>query len=201
MRDELAEGVVVCVFVRAEEFDEEVGFGFVAGGSRRAVHDTLFGVCVGVSVGVCRGRGFCDAVGNWSTVLWHVGRPSRLLREEGLLFRLEILWQEVKERLDGLVERKVVDDGEDETDDHEDHRTNSLRRGTGRDSKETDHADHQKIDTNERLLEGTRIHHALGINLHIGDVEHVVSIREVEQIQSDSGEPKDQGGDGGICSR
>jgi hypothetical protein len=74
----------------------------------------------------------------------------------------------------------MVEDREDQEDDHEDDGS-----GCSGNTKESDETDFCDVDTGQKLLEGTRVDQALGIDVAVGDEEDVVSIRGIEQGHSD----------------
>lgn len=125
--DEAAEGVVIRVDVRAEEFGDEVWF-LVGRGAEilpRAVDggDVVVEVAgLFVVAGAAVGRGGGGGA-------FFVGHQVLLLRFEGLR-------EEFEERLEGGVEGEVEEYDEDEEDDHE---GNGAR--SGFDAEETDEAD------------------------------------------------------------
>ena len=81
-------------------------------------------------------------------------------------------------------------DGEDKEDDHE----NDWSWGF-MDTKETDEADDCQVDTCCGLLQRTRVYQAFGVDIGVVNEEEVVTIGEIDQIQTDCRETKDKRSD------
>lgn len=180
--DQFAKGCVVGVFVWLEEFDDWVGLGQDWFAGSGAVGKTLFGI------------GDFSAGADLVVVM-----VSVTVGKQVVLLGFQVLGQIVEQGRDGLVERKVVDDGKNAADDHQDHGAQGAFILGSSNGKETNHANDQEIATNGGVLQGARIHHALSIDVRVRHIEHVVSIREIEEIQAESGKTKHQRGDRSIC--
>lgn len=111
----------------------------------------------------------------------------------------QALWQVVDARLEGRVESTVVDDSEDKEENHENERTDGTLASTTANRKETDDANFRNVDTDEQMTESLGVDTSLGINLSVVDEEEIVAESEVEEIETDGGEEKDQWCDNGIA--
>lgn len=89
---------------------------------------------------------------------------------------LEIAWERLKERTEGVGEGNLVENSCDKEDDGQDQWSWSSTK-----SEETDHADFCEVDASEGLVQSTRIDHAFGINAVIVDKEEIVFVGEIEQ--------------------
>jgi hypothetical protein len=104
---------------------------------------------------------------------------------KGLFLCLERLGKAVEERIEGSVEREVVEDGEDQEDDHADQRT----WGFGN-AEEADETNFSQVDSGQGLLECAWVEQALGVDFGVRDEEDVVSVREVKECHADGRETK-----------
>ena len=115
------------------------------------------------------------------------------------------------------VEADVIQRGEDQHDDHQDKRAECttgvhLHVGTGYSvfrchcrtatcqCEKTDEADFSNVQTNKDLLQCAGIDSSLGVDIGVVDVEHVVAEGEVEEVETDSSEQKDQRSNSGVAN-
>lgn len=178
-RDKASEGVVVGVEVRAEELGDEVWF-LVRGRAE------VFG-------------GGVDAWGG-EAVVFLVMRPAVVHvatarcgaaffgREEGFLFGFQRFGEVSEEGFEGGVEGDVEEDDEDEEDDHED---DGARCGS--DTEEPDEADDGEVGACGGLLQRSGVDETFGVDVGVEDEEQVVAIGEVDEVETDSREAKNQG--------
>lgn len=160
MGHELTKGGVVGVDVRGEEFCEHVGL--LAG---------------------CRSGGGDFTAGLLFDVFGAVAGSCFQAAGKGLFLCLKRLGKAVEEWIEGSVERKVVEDGKDQEEDHEDQRT----WGFG-DAEEADETNFSQVDSGQGLLECAWVEQALGVDLGVGDEEDVVSVGEVKESHADGRE-------------
>ena len=159
-RDKAAEGMVIGVEVRTEEFGDEVWF--LVGSWAES-----FGCCW---VAVYGG----DGCGGDAVVAFFqaVRRGGAVFGgEEGFFFRFEGFGEEFEEGVKCGVEREVEEDDEDQEHDHED---DGTRRGF--DAEKSDKADDGKIGACRGLLQGPRVDETFRVNVRVDDKEKIVSI-------------------------
>jgi len=173
VRDEAAEGRVVSVPVRAEEPED---------GVRLLLLLRLRSSC----------QALLDAVGRGLAAL-----PA----EQRLLLHLHVLGNVVDEWIHRLVQRHVVEDGENEEDDHQDQGTKGPVIGSHSDGEQADETAFKEVAASRCLLQSTDVDHALRVDVSVRDVQQVVSVGEVEEIQANGRESENQRRDAGVSDR
>lgn len=189
MGHKTAHSGVVCVLIWAEKLCKDARL-LVGGRESSVVQTLLHRVHLVRIVTVLNRAGRVTAVG--------LAQLAALQLEEALLFSFQILGKIVDQGLQGTVQRQVVKDKEDKEDDLQDQRSNSHPVGTSTNGEQTDEADNEEVASGCSLLQSPRINLALSVNFRVGDVEQVVSIGEVEQIETNGSETQDQRGDAGV---
>ena len=202
LRRNATERLVVAVDVGTKPLGEEVGS--LVGS--RVVEGRVAAICDGLMRGL---------LGGSSTVMVTVAFTV-LGGEQTLLLGADRLGKGFQVRGHCAVQADVVQCGEDQHDDHQDKRTKSttgvhLHVGTlqsvGRrhcgtatcQCEKADEADFSDIQTNKDLLQCARVDGALGVDICVVDEEHVVAEREVEQVETDSSEQKNQRSNSGVA--
>lgn len=182
-RDEAAEGMVIGVEVRTQEFGDEIRFLVRCGAE-------VF------SCGIdARGRetvAFLHAIGSR-------GGAAIFGRKQGLLFRLEGLGEVFEKGFEGRVEGKVEEDDEDEEDNHED---DGAR--CGFDAEQADEADDGEVGAGGGLLQSARVDETLGVDAGVDDEQKIVAISEVDEVETNGRETEDKRRDdriGDCCQR
>ena len=95
----------------------------------------------------------------------------------------------------------MVKDGEDKHQDHQNQRADSAYAGSRIDGEQANQRDLSEVQADEQLLKGSWVDATLGIDSCVGNEHEVVSEHEVEEVQTDCGESKDQRRDCGIANR
>lgn len=140
--DQTTQCGVIGVDIRAQELGEKVGL--AVGGRQRSVSKALLrlgrvnrtNATVDIADTIIRGR--CSIVNAVRVVL--LAELGTLLGQKRLLLVLHVLGQVVDERLHGAVHRDVVQDGENQENDHQGQRTNGNLVVTGGHGEQTDQA-------------------------------------------------------------
>ena len=114
------------------------------------------------------------------------------------------------------VEADVVKRGEDQHDDHQNERAECttrvhvhirtaltvggrLRRTAGCQCEKADEADLSNVEANKDMLQCARVDSSLGVDVCVIHVEHVVAEGEVEEVEADGSEQKDQRSNNGVA--
>jgi hypothetical protein len=187
--DELAQLMVASVLVRAQELGEEVGL-WLWGGE---VGETLLGGVDAVDPAVAGNAG----QGSWGRQIIRVGIGDAvaLCGEKGFLFSFQVLGQVVEKGLHGAVHCEVVENDEDQEDDHQNQRADGELVGTGAHGEQTDQTDNGQVATDSEVLQTTSVASALGVDACIRHVQHVVPVSKVEQVETNGTETHDEGRD------
>lgn len=93
----------------------------------------------------------------------------------------------------------MVEDREDDEDDHENQRTDCTDRVAAPDDEETCQADLGDVDADEQVLKSLGVDLALGVDLCVVDVQKIVAVGEVEEIKTDGGEKEDERSNAGVA--
>ena len=202
LRRNTTERLVVAVDVRAKPLGEEVGSLVRSGDVERRV------------VAICD-RFLCALLAGSSTIVVSVALAV-LGGKETLLLGGDRLGESFQVRGHCTVEADVVQRGEDQHDDHQDKGTKCttgvhLHLGTGisvgrrhcgtatcqcEKANQTNFSD---VQANKYLLQCARVDGSLGIDIGVVDEKHVVAEGEVEEVETDGSEQKDQRGNGGVA--
>lgn len=78
-------------------------------------------------------------------------------------------------------------DQENEVDDHQDQGADG-----GFDSKQSDQTDDGKVDSSCCLLQSARVDKTLGVDVGIEHIQHVVTISQIDQVESHGCKAHDQ---------
>lgn len=194
-----AQSSVVGVLIRAEELGQEVGL--LLSGRRRGLSKTLLSLsgvnCTDTAVDVANSIVHRETMAHAISVGF-IAILGAVFSQKKLLLVLKVLGKVVQKRLHGAIHGHMVQDGEDEKNDHQSQGTNGnlvIARGHG---KQSDQTHNHEVATNSQVLKSTSVGTTLGVNVGVRDVQQVVPVGEVEQVKANCSKAQNERSNAGI---